>query len=137
MERHHSWRWARSRSLPNLEEFLLADRAERVGIEPNSGHFGLDSTLQNPITALQPLVQLGHIAGENGVAALPQLELERIVVEDVDELLLELGDLHLRRNALHQRDRVDVLPRAVQQRYASRRSQTAYRPRRWVWRWST
>lgn len=64
---------------------------------------------------VQSLVELGHVADEDRVAALAELQLERVVVEHVDELLLELGDLHLGRDALDEGDGVDVLARAVQQ----------------------
>ena len=46
MERHNSRRRAGSRGLSNLEEFLLADGAERVGVESNPCHFALHSTIK-------------------------------------------------------------------------------------------
>ena len=81
--------------------------------------FAFTLCLIHSIQTAQSLVQLRHIGGQNGVASLTQLQLQPVVVQHVHQLLLELRNLHAVRNTLHQCDCIDVLSRAVQQRYNS------------------
>ena len=119
VEGNHRWRRTCSRGLADLEEFLLANRTHRIRLQTDACHLRLHSIRQSLSSTPQSLVQFRHIGSQNGVAALAQLQLQSVVVQHVHQLLLELRDLHSLRNALHQRDCIDVLSRAIQQCYVS------------------